>query len=175
MCCQLYTWLTVNFPDLCASVYTRTTYRGVAPAPTPLMCGNMRIMPCVTAQKGCAGKADHQDLHRRCMDISDLASCEQLLCHQLPCCSFDEPSFLWKRYVCQWRSISPQSVPSLDTLASCVSRVLRTNFGIEDTCSHAWNGRRRGSRRTAHENLSVLLRFTERYTLTVSESVSLSL
>ena len=111
MCYQLCIWLTVNFPDLCASVYTRTTYRGVAPARTPLMCGNIRIMPCVTAQKGCAGEARHQDLHRRCMDISDLASCEQLLCHQLPCCSFDEPSFLWKRYVCQWRSISPINCP----------------------------------------------------------------
>jgi len=30
-------------------MYIRTTYRGVAPAPTPLMCGNIRIMPCVTA------------------------------------------------------------------------------------------------------------------------------
>lgn len=111
MCPQLYIWLTVNFPDLCVSVYTRTTYRGVAPAPTPLMCGNMRIMPAVTAQKGCAGEACRQDLHRRCMDINALASCEQLLCHQLPCCSFDEPSFLWKRYVWSRRSISPINRP----------------------------------------------------------------
>ncbi len=95
---QLYLWLTVNLPDLCFYVYIRTTYRGVAPAPSPLMCGNIRIMPCVTAQKGCAGKADLQDLHRRCIDISALASCRQLLCHQLPCCRSDEPSFLWKRY-----------------------------------------------------------------------------
>ena len=153
MCPQLYIWLTVNFPDLCVSVYTRTTYRGVAPAPTPLMCGNMRIMPAVTAQKGCAGEACCQYLHRRCMDINALASCEQLLCHQLPCCSFDDPSFLWKRYVWPRRCISPKSVPSLDTLASCVSRVLYTNFGITCySCSHAWNGGDRGSHSASCEN-----------------------
>ena len=153
MCPQLYTWLTVNFPDLCVSVYTRTTYRGVAPARTPLICGNMRIMPAVTAQKGCAGEARHQDLHQRCIDINALASCEQLLCHQLPCCSFDEPLFLWKQYGWSRRSISPQSVPSLDTSASCVSRVLYTNFGITCySCSHAWNGVDRGSRSASCEN-----------------------
>ena len=153
MCPQLSIWLTVNFPDLCISVYTRTTYRGVAPARSPLMCGNMCIMPCVTAQKGCAGEACRQDLHRRCIDINALASCEQLLCHQLPCCSFDEPSFPQKRYVWSRRSISPITVPSLDTLASCVSRVLYTNFGITCySCSHAWNGVDRGSRSASCEN-----------------------
>ena len=153
MCLQLSIWLTVNFPDLCISVYTRTTYRGVAPARSPLMCGNMCIMPCVTAQKGCAGEACRQDLHRRCININALASCEQLLCHQLPCCSFDEPSFPQKRYVWSRRSISPITVPALDTLASCVSRVLYTNFGITCySCSHAWNGVDRGSRSASCEN-----------------------
>ena len=91
---QLSLWLTVNLPDLCISVYIRTTYRGVAPARTPLACGNMRIMQRVTAQKGCAGEADHPDLHRRCIDISDIASCKQLLWYQLPFSRLNEPSVL---------------------------------------------------------------------------------
>ena len=145
-------WLTVNFSDLCRCTYTYYAYPPYGPCLPANVClyaYRLRIMLV-------GEQAWYRHIHHAWENlnnfnsISTIDNCYVISCHALAWrkeWNFHKRDVLQQpitKYPTPYGGGGWLNRPTLDSLKG--SRVSCTNCGIEDTCSHTGNGRRRGSR-----------------------------
>ena len=175
ICYQLLLWLTLNFPNLCISVYILRIPPRMAPARTRTylrtcvctwLCGRTLCASCVCAST----------LRVACKLNSSISASFQVIdnCYGISCHCI---RLMWWARLAGWckycsadaYNLLPNTIPPIRVVAvlprslqlpRTSARVLRTNCGIEDTCSGAWNGVGRGwCARQQPKLISIFLRF----------------
>ena len=97
--CQLLLWLTLNLPNLCISVYTYHTDRGVAPARAYVCVCRMRIM-WMCRRIMCPYVVCHVQMWGKMWHFDCIICRWRLLCYQSPCQRHEMKHGFCKTWTC---------------------------------------------------------------------------